>query len=284
MISPNVGESPGPNGLRAVVFDFFGTLACHSTGVASEYPAVFAKHGYRLDRQVEARYFTRYDGVEHLEHSTDKATYEAWVHFRLSEPALACGVPPGALDHLVDDLRALDTSPVWHIETPHPPLASCATAAFALASVRTGDGSSTRTWPKPGCSNWSTRRSPQRVPAPANPTLGSSPPPPTRSVSGRKRRSSLATPSTPTWWGRSRREWSPLTCGGPRPERTPRVADPAGRGGGRIGRRLSAFVGAHHHRWSQSPEVGSSTHRSVPTRTPETRGRTIAQRGDEEDR
>ena len=132
MISPNVGESPGPNGLRAVVFDFFGTLACHSTGVASEYPAVFAKHGYRLDRQVEARYFTRYDGVEHREHSTDKATYEAWVHFRLSELALACGVPPGALDRLVDDLRALDTSPVVAYRDAAPTLGILRNRGFRI--------------------------------------------------------------------------------------------------------------------------------------------------------
>lgn len=99
-------------GLRAVVFDFFGTIACHPDGVASQYPAVFAKHGYRLDAETESHYFARYNGVEHVEHSSDKATYEAWVRFRLGELAQACEVRQDDVERVVDDLRALDTSPV----------------------------------------------------------------------------------------------------------------------------------------------------------------------------
>ena len=101
-----------PVGLRAVIFDFFGTIACHPGGVATQYPAVFARHGYQLDPQIESHYFARYNGVEHLEHSTDEARYEAWVRFRLGELARACDVSLSDVDRLVDDLRALDTSPV----------------------------------------------------------------------------------------------------------------------------------------------------------------------------
>jgi putative hydrolase of the HAD superfamily len=97
--------------LRAVIFDFFGTIACHPGGVATEYPAVFARHGYELDPRVEALHFSRYNGVEHLEHSTDQATYEAWLRLRRVELASACGVASDDLESLVDDLEVLDATP-----------------------------------------------------------------------------------------------------------------------------------------------------------------------------
>jgi len=105
-------SAPVQAGLRAVVFDFFGTIACHPDGVVSQYSAVFAKHGYRLERETESLYFARYNGVEHVEHSTDKATYEAWARFRLGELAGACEVGQDDVERVVDDLRALDTAPV----------------------------------------------------------------------------------------------------------------------------------------------------------------------------
>ena len=37
-------------------------------------------------------YFSRYDGVDHAEHSVSEEAYEAWVRFRLGELTRACGV------------------------------------------------------------------------------------------------------------------------------------------------------------------------------------------------
>jgi putative hydrolase of the HAD superfamily len=98
--------------LRAVIFDFFGTVARHGHGATSQYGAVFTAHGHHLDAETEARYLARYDGIEHVEHSRDEETYEAWVRTRLRELAGACEVAPGKVERLVDDLRSLDTGPM----------------------------------------------------------------------------------------------------------------------------------------------------------------------------
>ena len=93
-----------------MIFDFFGTLACGPEGAVSGYAAVFERHGYRFDPAVEADHFSRYDGIEHLEHSTDKATYEAWVRSRHTLLAEECGVLEAAhVERIVGDIRALDT-------------------------------------------------------------------------------------------------------------------------------------------------------------------------------
>jgi putative hydrolase of the HAD superfamily len=99
-------------GVRAVIFDFFGTLACGPAGAVSGYGPVFARHGYTLEPGAEERYFTREDGLEHLEHSADKASYEAWVRRRRAGLAAECGVAPDDVERVVDDLRSLDTAPV----------------------------------------------------------------------------------------------------------------------------------------------------------------------------
>jgi putative hydrolase of the HAD superfamily len=117
---------------RAVIFDFFGTIACHPAGVASEYPAVFKRHGYELGVGVEALHFARYDGAEHLEHSTDRATYEAWARFRRNEFAMACGVDPADLEGLVDDLVALDATPVVAYPDAAPTLEALRARGFRI--------------------------------------------------------------------------------------------------------------------------------------------------------
>ncbi len=103
----------GKPALRAVVFDFFGTVAYRPDAVGSGFPEVFERHGYRLDPKIESAYIARYDGIEHLEHSTDQSTYEAWVRLRYTELADECGVAPDAVGPLLDSLLgAEDTSPV----------------------------------------------------------------------------------------------------------------------------------------------------------------------------
>jgi putative hydrolase of the HAD superfamily len=89
---------------RAVLFDFYGTLArAESWGPTHE--EVFARHGYEIDAEARDAWRAEiWDGQEHLEHSVDRATYIRWERNRLRRMAAACGVGPDDLDRLVDDL------------------------------------------------------------------------------------------------------------------------------------------------------------------------------------
>lgn len=116
-----------------MIFDFFGTIACSSGGAVSGYGPVFERHGYRLEPEVEAGYFTRYDGVEHLEHSADKATYEAWVRWRHSSLASECAVAPEDVERIVEDLRSLDTGAVVAYPEAQAALEALRSRGFLLA-------------------------------------------------------------------------------------------------------------------------------------------------------
>ncbi len=96
----------------AVVFDFYGTLARFTHNHATGYEPVFAAFGYTPDRVVLEAYFSRYDGVDHAEHSVDAEAYEAWVRVRLHQLVLECGVDPADADDLVEALRGADNGPV----------------------------------------------------------------------------------------------------------------------------------------------------------------------------
>ncbi|HSZ37298.1 MAG TPA: HAD family hydrolase [Acidimicrobiales bacterium] len=95
---------------EAVIFDFYGTLA-HWAAAAS-YTSVFSSFGYEPAPSVLEGYFSRYDGVDHAEHSVSEDAYEAWVRWRLGELARSCGVGDEHRDALVDSLRNLDQSPM----------------------------------------------------------------------------------------------------------------------------------------------------------------------------
>jgi putative hydrolase of the HAD superfamily len=94
--------------VRAVIFDFYGTLAHFADTSVSNYETVFAAHGYQPERATLDRYFSRYDGVEHGEHSVSEEAYENWVRLRLRELSAACGVPDPHVEDVVDALRASD--------------------------------------------------------------------------------------------------------------------------------------------------------------------------------
>lgn len=92
---------------RAVLFDFYGTLARAVTwGPPAE--EAFARHGFTLERGTWDRWaeIDLLDGVEHVEHSASRETYTAWERSLLRQRALACGVGPDDVDALVDDLHA----------------------------------------------------------------------------------------------------------------------------------------------------------------------------------
>jgi putative hydrolase of the HAD superfamily len=112
--------------VRAVIFDFYGTLAHFADTTVSNYETVFAAHGYRPERSVLDNYFARYDGVDHAEHSVSEEAYEAWVRARLRDLTGACGVPDADVEVLIDSLRASDQGPM----VPYPE------AAATLSSLR----------------------------------------------------------------------------------------------------------------------------------------------------
>jgi putative hydrolase of the HAD superfamily len=123
---------------RAVIFDFYGTLAHWQDQDASNYATVLAAHGYDVDDDVLSDYFVRYDGVEHVAHSVNQDAYEAWVRHRLCDLTTACGVGSDDQDAILDALRASDRGPM--VAYPE--------ASATLAALRQ-DG-----WAIGVCSNW----------------------------------------------------------------------------------------------------------------------------------
>jgi putative hydrolase of the HAD superfamily len=96
---------------EAVIFDFYGTLA-HWADTAASYTTVFSAFGYEPSPFILDGYFSRYDGVDHAEHSVSEEAYEAWVRWRLGELSAACGVSDEHRTAVVDGLRNLDQSPM----------------------------------------------------------------------------------------------------------------------------------------------------------------------------
>ena len=98
--------------ISAVIFDFYGTLArsadLGAPNDATSYQTIFAAHGYTLGQSVLNDYYSRYDGVEHSEHSVSEEVYEAWVRSRLRDLTGACGVTDPHVEGVVDALRAVD--------------------------------------------------------------------------------------------------------------------------------------------------------------------------------
>ena len=94
--------------VSAVVFDFYGTLARWADAPTSNYATVFDAHGYTLDPAVLDGYFSRYDGVDHAEHSVSEEAYEAWVRTRLRDLTDAAGVDEAHVAGVIEALRATD--------------------------------------------------------------------------------------------------------------------------------------------------------------------------------
>ena len=94
--------------LKAVIFDWFGTLAEWPHGPTSSYTSIFEEHGYQVNPAVFDRYHTRWDGVDHTEHSISRATYMAWSRRRLDGLAAECGVPGPERDVVVEAMVEAD--------------------------------------------------------------------------------------------------------------------------------------------------------------------------------
>jgi putative hydrolase of the HAD superfamily len=94
--------------IRAVIFDWFGTLAQWPHGPSSSYATLLEEHGYRVDPDLLNRYHARWDGVDHTEHSTSRDRYMAWTRQRLVGFMAECGVPQSERDVLVDAMVEVD--------------------------------------------------------------------------------------------------------------------------------------------------------------------------------
>ena len=106
--------------MRAVIFDWFGTLAAWPHGPSSSYTSIFEEHGYRVDPALFDLYHARWDGVDHTEHSTSRRNYMSWSRQRLVGLAGECGVPEHRTDQLVDAMIEADqrTAMVVYPEVP----------------------------------------------------------------------------------------------------------------------------------------------------------------------
>jgi len=90
--------------IRAVLADFYGTLARATTWVSAD--DVLAEHGYELDPEQRAIYFADgLDGVEHDEHSKSRDHYVAWQRERTLAMLAASDVHPGEYEAIVEKLR-----------------------------------------------------------------------------------------------------------------------------------------------------------------------------------
>ena len=115
-----------------MIFDFYGTLARWEDSHLSNYTAVFAAHGYHLPDAVLAEYFSRYDGVEHTEHSVSEEAYEAWVRHRLGDLTTACGVAAPDQHRVLTALRASDQGAMVAYPEAAPTLAALRQAGLAI--------------------------------------------------------------------------------------------------------------------------------------------------------
>ncbi len=92
--------------IRAVLFDFYGTLA-HAVAWGDTHEQVFDRHGLAFDPATWDHNFVgeANDGDAHLEHSTTRDAYVAWELERMRRRARACGVGEDDLEALVADLH-----------------------------------------------------------------------------------------------------------------------------------------------------------------------------------
>lgn len=80
--------------VRAVVFDFYGTLA-EAPDWGPSWGEVLAESGHDLPDHVRDRWWSDgLDGTEHDEHSHSRDHYVAWQRARLEAMLTECGVPP----------------------------------------------------------------------------------------------------------------------------------------------------------------------------------------------
>ena len=92
-------------GARAVVLDFFGTLARATTSVGID--EILARHGHTISEQLQEMWWSGdIDGTEHVEQSRSREHYLAWQRERLVAMLHEADVHPGQHEAILADLQA----------------------------------------------------------------------------------------------------------------------------------------------------------------------------------
>jgi putative hydrolase of the HAD superfamily len=94
------------DGVRGVLFDFYGTLARAVTW-GETHETIFARRGLPGPGAQWGSHWVggAVDGEDHIEHSSSRDAYTAWELERLRTRARACGVGEDELEPLVADLH-----------------------------------------------------------------------------------------------------------------------------------------------------------------------------------
>jgi putative hydrolase of the HAD superfamily len=93
--------------LRAVILDFYGTLA-ETRDWGPSWEELVAELGYELPSDVRHRWWNDgIDGTEHDEHSQSRDHYVAWQQARVRGMLDECGVPAGDQDFLIARVREI---------------------------------------------------------------------------------------------------------------------------------------------------------------------------------
>ncbi|HEY3670115.1 MAG TPA: HAD family hydrolase [Acidimicrobiia bacterium] len=94
----------GPTPTRAVVLDFFGTLARTTASVGID--EILARHGHSIPEHLQEMWWSGdIDGSEHVEQSQSREHYLAWQRERLVAMLHEADVHPGEHDAILADLQ-----------------------------------------------------------------------------------------------------------------------------------------------------------------------------------
>jgi putative hydrolase of the HAD superfamily len=92
--------------IRAVIFDFYGTLA-EADANRPSWSEIFAEFGHELSTDATRRFWNEgVDGLEHDEHSQSRDHYVSWQHSRVRTIIEESNVPAGDDDELFARLTA----------------------------------------------------------------------------------------------------------------------------------------------------------------------------------
>ncbi|HEX9549177.1 MAG TPA: HAD-IA family hydrolase [Acidimicrobiales bacterium] len=97
---------PVMEGLRAVAFDFYGTLVVQDEGEAAIDAGILASQGCTVDDSVRMQWIDPVTALDHVPFSTDVATYGALCDQLWRRLLLDAGAAPSGVDGLVRQARA----------------------------------------------------------------------------------------------------------------------------------------------------------------------------------
>jgi putative hydrolase of the HAD superfamily len=102
---PSLARDDPPMRARAVVLDFFGTLARATASVGID--EILERHGYTMPAHLQEMWWSGdIDGTEHVEQSRSRDHYLAWQQERLVAMLHEADVHPGEHQAILADLRA----------------------------------------------------------------------------------------------------------------------------------------------------------------------------------